>query len=83
MCPHVYTNLHTHHPSCMYMCRHLPRLVCGYVWNVHGPAYRHACQALPDLKDLHNTDFIHLDRSHITYWEVSLKEVCEAIKMTQ
>ena len=37
-------------------------------------------QAPADLKDLGSTDFIHLDRSRIAYWEVGVKEVCNAIK---
>ena len=37
-------------------------------------------QAPADLKDLGNTDFIHLDRSRVAYWQAGVKEVCEAIE---
>ena len=37
-------------------------------------------QAPDDLKDLGRTDFIHLDRSRITYWEAGVKEVHQAIE---
>ena len=40
-------------------------------------------QAPDDLKDLSDTDFIHMDRSRIRYWNAGVKEVCEAIKAKQ
>ena len=40
-------------------------------------------QAPADLKDLGNTDFIHLDRSRISYWKAGVKDVCEAIEAKQ
>ena len=37
-------------------------------------------QAPDDLKDLGATDFIHLDRSRIAYWEAGINEVRRAIE---